>query len=122
MAKQVKNNLDVSAVVGIVTTVLPRLTTSLSLGDAIECARAAFSVSLDNIEIKTLTGSSVWDVSTASWSASYYLNKAAALDDINKFANVYTKDITIENFDASGLFCDKHNGNAEAYYKREDLQ
>jgi len=122
MAKQVKSNLDVSAIAGIVTTVLPRLTTSMSLGDAIECAKAAFSVSLDNIEIKTLTGSSVWDVSTASWSASYYLNKAAALDDINKFANVYTKDITIEKFDASELFCDKYNESAEAYYKREDLQ
>lgn len=122
MAVQVKANLNLSSMITIAGELISKMTTSFSAIDAVKYISAAYDASMDDIEIKTLTGSSVWDPVQGRWSPSYYLNKAAACRDINKFANVYKKDIELNDFDTSGLFCDKSSTSAETYYKREDIQ
>ena len=122
MVKQVKENMNVSTVVTIVGEMIGKTVTSLDIVDAIRYARAVYSMPLDSVDIKTVTGSSVWDSATGRWSAHYYLNRAAAMRDVNEYINVFKDEITIEKFDASGLFCDKGSASAEAYYKREDIQ
>jgi len=122
MAKQVKENLTVSSAITIVGEILNKTVTSVDIGDAIKYTRAVYSAPADAIKVKTVTCSSVWDAETGKWTPCVYLNKLRALSDVNEYVNVYKEDIEIENFDAEGLFVDKGNTAAEAYYHREDIQ
>lgn len=122
MAVQVKAKLTLSSMITIAGELISKMTTSFSAIDAVKYISAAYDASMDDIEIKTLSGSTVWDPVEGKWSPSYYLNKIAACRDINKFANVNKNNIELNDFDASGLFNDETNASADAYYKREDIQ
>ncbi|MBO4353875.1 MAG: LCP family protein [Clostridia bacterium] len=119
MARQVKANLNLSSVITIVSEVLDKTVSSVGLADAVKYATAAYKVKTSDMNVVTLSGSSVWNEETQHWSAHYYLNKAGALEDINAYANVYKEDIRIENFDARGLFADKDDAAAYEYYNSE---
>lgn len=45
---------------------------------------------------------------TGVWSY-YVINKSKALDDINKYMNVFSGDVSAELFDAKGFFTDSEN-------------
>ena len=119
MAQQVKENLNLSSVITIISEMLDKTVSSVGLGDAIKYATAAYRIKMSNINIKTVTGSSVWDAASGHWSAYYYLNKAAALKDINECVNVYRRDISIYEFDEKELFADSSNAEAYAYYNSD---
>ena len=122
MFSQVKENLTVSSALTIVGEILQKTVTSVDIGEAVRFTRAVYSAPADAIEVKTVTCSSVWDAETGKWTPCVYLNKKGALDDVNEFVNVYKEAITIENFDAYGLFLDRESEAAAAYYHREDVQ
>lgn len=122
MVKQVRENLGLSSALTIVSEMISKTVTSIELGDALKYARAALSASADDIKVKTVTCSSVWDAATGKWTPCVYLNKKCALSDVNEYVNVFKNDITTENFDADGLFLDRENEAAAAYYHREDIQ
>jgi len=119
MAEQVKENLNVSSIVTIIGEVLDKTVTSVGLTDAIKYATAAYKVKMSNLNIKTISGSSVWDEESQHWSAYYYLNKSAALDDVNEYMNVYREAIKISDFDSEELFADGGNAAAYAYYNSD---
>ena len=122
MVKQVRENIGLSSALTIVGEMISKTVTSVDIGDALRYAKAALSASADEIEVKTITCSSVWDAASGKWTPCVYLNKLRALDDVNEYVNVFKEEIKIENFDADGLFLDRENEAAAAYYNREDIQ
>lgn len=124
MAKQVKEKLSISTVLSLVNKFMDknRAQTSVGLFEAIKYARAIYKVPLDSISVKTITGSSVYDVNTGAWSPSYYLNRYAACRDVNEFINANKNDISLADFDANGLFHDKDNVSADTYYRWEEIK
>ena len=122
MAKQVKENLGIGSALTIVGELISKTVTSIDIGEAVKFTRAVYSAPLDAMEIKTVTCSSVYDAETGKWTPCVYLNRRGALDDVNRYVNVYKEDIFLENFDADGLFLDRENDAAAAYYNREDIK
>ena len=108
MVKQVKENMTADALVAIVGELLTSVDTSVPLTDAVYFARQLYSVPSDRLTVRTISGSPVMNPDTGVWSY-YVINKSKALDDINKYMNVFSGDVSAELFDAKGFFTDSEN-------------
>ena len=60
------------------------------------------------LTVRTISGSPVMNPDTGVWSY-YVINKSKALDDINRYLNVFSGDIPAKLFDAKGFFTDAGN-------------
>ena len=108
MVKQVKENMTADALVAIVGEILTSVDTSVPLTDAVYFARQLYSVPSDGLTVRTISGSPVMNPDTGVWSY-YVINKSKALDDINRYLNVFSGDIPAKLFDAKGFFTDAGN-------------
>lgn len=108
MMKQVKENMTADALAAIVGELLTSVDTSVPLTDAVYFARQLYSIPSDKLNVKTLSGGSVMNPATGVWSY-YVINKRKALDDINKYLNVFSGDISADLFDSKGFFTDDAN-------------
>ena len=82
-------------------------------------AAAVYGIGTENVNITTISGSSVMNPKTGVWTY-YAINKKAALADINKYMNAFGADITYDIFDKNAIFTDDPNGEnpyiSEYYY------
>ena len=88
---------DVSAISALASEVIKNVSTDLSVSDIIYYAKFLMGVDLDNINMTTMPGNTA--------GAYFVMNRAAALEVINKYFNIYTKEITDSIFDRNYLFC-----------------
>ena len=103
MISQVKSNISLSLISQIITTVSTKLDTDIKIEEAIYFAKEAYKVSDGNITIKTIGGAVLQNPATGVWKY-YCLNRDAAIFDINKYMNAFTRAIDAEIFDTAGIF------------------
>ncbi|MCQ2770228.1 MAG: LCP family protein [Clostridia bacterium] len=121
MAVQTKENMTLGALLSITPSLLSNMITSVGVSSAIDYVKLVYGLNLDDVEIKTVTGNIVWDESRQIWTSEYYLNRFAAVRDINEILVSGEDKITTEDFDKFGYFLNESNPNAVDYYTREDL-
>lgn len=102
--KQLKANLTVSTVSKLAEQVLKYVTTDVPLADVIFYAKELLGVDMENISMMTLHGAALQTESGAWY---YCMNRAATLDMINTYFNVYSDPITDAMFDKTQAFTDE---------------
>ncbi len=107
MFRQVKEHIDLASMLRLIRDkdLLQKTNTSMSLMDLIAYVKMAYAVDTERIEVRTLGGEVLQDPESGYW-LYYCLNKKEALRDINECLNVYTRDITMNQFDKAGFFTD----------------
>ena len=119
--RQVKENLSMTKLIGLIPTFFDHVKTSMSTNDMIAYAKKAYAVDAEHIYVRTLGGSVIQNPNTGAW-IYYCLNKTAALADVNECLNVYEDDIDASLFDKKGFFTDTENANnayIHEYYSSE---
>ena len=99
---QLKSNLSVGAVADIVGTVIQHMRTNISLADFIYFAKNALSVDLANVKMTTLPG----EPAMAGGASVYVLYRDDTVAFLNKYVNVFDRQITRETFDPNGCMVD----------------
>ncbi|MCI8386917.1 MAG: LCP family protein [Clostridiales bacterium] len=102
--KQLKTSMTVTTIPKLVEQVFKYVTTDVPLADIIIYAKELLGVDMNNISMMTLHGSAV-QTDTGAWY--YAMNRAATLDMINTYFNVYDTPITDDIFDRSTAFTNK---------------
>lgn len=96
-AKEIVKSANVSALTDIATTISKYLTTNLTVSDLMFYAKAFVNIDLSNIHMLTIPGNMV--------GVNYYvINRAATLEVINQYFNIYENEITDSIFDRNGTF------------------
>lgn len=101
--KQLKNNLSLSKVPALVEQVFKYVTTDVPLTDIIIYAKELLGVDMEKISMMTLRGTAQ-QTKTGAWY--YVMNRASALEMVNRYFNVYNTDITDALFDQGRAFTD----------------
>ena len=108
MVKQVMKNIPEDSLVQIATELYGSVVTNAKLGEMVDMIKSIYGVDSSKVSIATLSGSPVQNPETELW-AYYAVNKAKAVEDINKYLNS-DKDIKPEDFDKKGFFTSKETG------------
>ena len=103
--KQFKNNLTISTIPTIAEQLIKYVTTDVVLTDIVFYAKELLKVDMENVSMMTLPGTDARSSTTGAWY--YVMHRADMLDAINKYFNVYNKDVTDELFDADHVFTDE---------------
>jgi LCP family protein required for cell wall assembly len=116
---QVLEKISLKSAIDIAGELFSTVVTDAGVDDIAFFAKTFYDVGTGNINIKTLSGSSVMNPKTGVWTY-YAINKRSALADINKYMNAYNTEISYELFDKAAIFTDDPNGEnpyiSEYYY------
>lgn len=97
--KQFKKSVNVSTLTQIGGQMLKYAKTNMSINDFVYFAKAALSIDLNSMNMLTIPGQNIREYQTkGTWY--YVLSHDATLDIVNRYLNVYGKDITPEMFDS----------------------
>ncbi len=88
------------------------LHTDMKVSDILFYAKFLLKVDLENMNMTTVPGNAVYDSQNHSF---YVINRAATLDIINRYYNIYQTEITDSIFDRNSLFC-LNDSKLTAYY------
>lgn len=112
--KQVKNKFSVDTIAKLAGEVLSRMSTNMELADAVFFAKEALSLDLENINMMTVPGEAV------NTHLSYYvIYRQSVLDVVNKYFNVYDKDVRDVHFDTEVLFNDSDDPKMDKVYNKD---
>lgn len=111
--KQVKNSMNVSTIAKLVEQVMTYVLTDVPLADLIIYAKELLGVDMGNISMMTMHGSAIVN-ERGAWL--YVMNRAATLDMINTYFNVYSKPITDGIFDRNQSFNDEDDSIVNEIY------
>ena len=101
--KKFIDSISVSMLTQVGTEVLKHVETNLTLNEFIYFGTKVLSLDLDKLTMMTLPGNSVREYkTTGTWY--YVLSRSAMLDSINKYLNVYGRDIPDSIFDPNKMF------------------
>ena len=102
----------------IVRTLYGRVTTDVSLGDAVRIAATAVKLKPESLTMETLPGEATrTGVDSGAWY--YVISRAGALDTVNRLLNVSDTPIPSSAFDPNRLFTSAAYPHFEAIYRRE---
>ncbi|MGN1048424.1 MAG: LCP family protein [Eubacteriales bacterium] len=101
--KKFKSSVSVSTLTQVGTQMLKYADTNLTLNEYVYFATKVLSIDLDKLNMMTLPGQDVRENgSSGAWY--YVLSRSSMLDAVNKYLNVYEKDITDSIFDPNMMF------------------
>ena len=116
---QVIQKISLGNAIEIASNLISTLITDAGADDIAFFAAAVYEIGTENINIMTISGSSVMNPKTGVWTY-YAINKKAALEDINKYMNAFGTDISYDIFDKNAIFTDDPKGEnpyiSEYYY------
>lgn len=115
--KQIKTSLNVSTITKIAEQAFKYVTTDIPLTDIIIYAKELLGVDMENISMMTLHGSAI-QTDSGAWY--YVMNRAATLNMINTYFNVYNKPIGDDIFDKSKTFTDSSAAFNRIYFAAPD--
>lgn len=105
-----KSSVSLSNITQLVTSVLNHLTTDLSVADAVYFMKNALSI--DNSKITMMTV-------PCDYSGGLVINRAATLQTINRYFNIYNTEISDAIFDPERRFVNENNSSMVAAYYAE---
>ncbi|MBR6675890.1 MAG: LCP family protein [Clostridia bacterium] len=111
--ESVKANIGLSNVANVAGAVINNVNTSMKVGDIVSFGKAFLSVELENTLMFTAPG---------ELASSYYvLNKESMKNVLSEYFNIFEEDLTDEEVDNDGIFCDEDNEAVlESYEKPAD--
>lgn len=95
--KNIVKSADVNALSSLAGAIFDSVTTDLTLSDILFYAKFMMDVNLDEINMMTVPG----DLAGVY----YVINRSEAMSIINRYFNIYNKDITDSIFDRNYTFC-----------------
>lgn len=104
LLKQLKSSLTLSKAVNMAKSVVNNMITDVSIADAQYYIQQLAEIDLSKMTMLTMAGDSCQTASSGAWM--YSINRAAALDTVNKYLNVYYEDIPDSIFDSGRRFTD----------------
>ncbi|MBQ8642609.1 MAG: LCP family protein [Clostridia bacterium] len=115
LLQKVKSSFSLSntaTLTKVAEEIFRNLHTDLKVSDILFYAKFLLKVDLENMNMTTIPGNAVY----ASNGQSYYvINRAATLDIVNRYYNIYKTEITDSIFDRNTLFC-LNDGKLTPYY------
>ena len=105
-------NMDVSKITDLAQVVLANVTTDMTVSDLIYFSRAFMNIGMSNVTMLTVPG----DMANESWNAHYVVNRAATLQIINDYFNIYDRMIEDSFFDKNWTFCYNYPIYTDIYY------
>ena len=105
--------MNVSTIAKLVEQVMTYVLTDVPLADIIIYAKELLGVDMGNISMMTMHGSAIVN-ERGAWL--YVMNRAATLDMINTYFNVYSKPITDGIFDRNQSFNDEDDSIVNQIY------
>lgn len=115
LLKEVKTSVNIFNVGSLAKEIFSNLTTSMSLNDIIYFAKKGFGVDMDKLVMITLPGTEARaDVDSGAWY--YVMHRADSLKLINKYFNVYDKDISDNDFDNRYAFTNESREHMHKIY------
>ncbi|MBQ1213170.1 MAG: LCP family protein [Clostridia bacterium] len=102
MLSQLKSSLTLSKAVNVAKSVIGNTVTDVSVADAQYYIQQLAEVDLSKIMMLTMAGEGCQMATSGAWM--YSVNRAAALDTVNKYLNVYYEDIPDSIFDSGRRF------------------
>lgn len=115
--QKVKNSMSLSnlgLITDIANTIFRNVVTDMSVSDIIFYGKALLNTDIGSLNMMTLPGNMGND---AAMKCDFYVvNRAAALEIINGYFNIYKKDISDSIFDKNRMFCDTNDANILAVY------
>ncbi len=115
--EQLKNNLNASTIIGLVNELYTNLKTSLSIADVGYFIKQFFLTEDNNISFITFPGED-----TYAGGVSYYVMKRAdMLALVNRYFNVYSKDISEAEFDPYLIFNRENSADVSSIYEKKGL-
>ena len=113
--KQFKEKISVGMIDDIVNQVFKNITTNLSAADIVYYAKEALSLDVSKTKFVSIpNGDARENVDSGQWYV--ILNRAATLDAINKYFNVYNKDIDDSIFDANKVLTNADKEHINSFY------
>lgn len=109
--ESVKNNISVSTLSSLASSVLQYVDTELSAEDIVYFGKSALNISLDKVTMLTMPGRAV------TGSPYYVMNRAAVLEIIGKYYNIYDFEITDSIFDKEEIYCNTTSSDLESAYR-----
>lgn len=106
---QVRGKISAGIAAKIAMGLSGEVITNADVFEVAYIAEMLYSVDLESVNIKTLSGSAVQNPKTLAWTY-YALNKRAALADINKYFGKEGSEISYESFDKKAVFTDDPYG------------
>ncbi len=92
---QLKQNLNISTVVGVSGEVMKNMRSNIGAADFVYFAKSALSVDLSNVMMETLPG----EPTMVDGASVYVLYRDDTIDVLNKYLNVFDRPLTREEFD-----------------------
>ncbi|MBE6538431.1 MAG: LytR family transcriptional regulator [Ruminococcaceae bacterium] len=118
--KKFISGISVSMLSQVGAQVLKYANTNLTLNEFIYFATKVLDIDLDKLTMMTLPGSDAREYKTyGTWY--YVLSRSAMLDTINKYLNVYERDIPDSIFDPNKVFTNPDADYMLELYNTEDL-
>ena len=111
---KLKSSISVTTVPQLIQQIITNVTTSVSPKDSIYFATELLKADLGNISMLSLPTNSVYD---SGWYE--IMNRGDALAIVNKYMNVYDKDITDKIFDRNQIFTNTAKVNLHNSYLSE---
>jgi cell envelope-related function transcriptional attenuator common domain len=103
LLKQIESSLTLTKIPKIASEAIKNTTTEISLNDTVYFAKAALSADVSNAVMFTLPGMEARaNVNSGTWY--YIMRRADTLNLINRYFNVYTREITDSIFDINRVF------------------
>lgn len=119
--QKVKNSISLTnlgMLTDVANEVFKNIHTDMSVSDMIFYAKQLLNINLDSISMMTLPG----NAADYEYGGSYYvMNRAATLEVINKYFNIYQTEISDSIFDRNAIFCITSSTNiCNIYYAAAD--
>jgi LCP family protein required for cell wall assembly len=109
--KKLRNDTSVFEIATVVAKVANKIDTSLSLQDMISLAKMAFSMAADEIRFVTLAGEGA--IAQKSGASYYVLSRPSCIEI---FREIFSADVTEQNFDKERLFLNEDYAEFERIY------
>ncbi len=105
LMQKIKNSFTISntaTLTKVAEEIFKNLHTDLKVSDILFYAKFLLQVDLSNMTMLTIPGNAAYDSRGHSY---YVINRAATLDAINQYYNIYDTEITDGIFDRNTIFC-----------------
>ena len=108
--KYIVKTVDLNKLTSVAEVALEYSYSDLTTSDVIYYAKQLLNINKSSVKMMTIPGN------MDSTGAFYVINKEAVLQAINKYYNIYNKDITPSIFDRNKAFCDEYDYGISSVY------
>ncbi len=119
LLNQLKSSLTLTKAVNVAKSVIGNTVTDVTVADAQYYIKQLAEIDLSKITMLTMGGEGCQTATSGAWM--YSVNRAAALETVNKYLNVYYEDIPDSIFDSGRRFTDDNDSVLLGIYESKSI-